>query len=109
MQACSGSSRSAATRFRFSPDGTLLAASSGNTVRLWDVATWQPVATLKGGKTEVAGLAFAPDGRIQATGDAEGTLRLWDVAQKREVASRRLQASDVASLAFSPDGRRLAT
>jgi WD40 repeat protein/serine/threonine protein kinase len=99
-----------ASKFQFSPDGTLLAGISGNTVRLWDVATWQPVADeLKGGKAAVAGLAFAPDGSTLATGDAVGTLRLWDVAQKREVASRRIHASDVASLAFSPDGRRLAT
>jgi WD40 repeat protein/serine/threonine protein kinase len=99
-----------AGRFQFSPDGTLLAAISGNTVRLWDVATWQPVADeLKGGKAALASLAFAPDGRTLATGDAVGTLRLWDVAQKREIASRRIHASDVASLAFSPDGRRLAT
>jgi WD40 repeat protein/serine/threonine protein kinase len=99
-----------ASKFQFSPDGTLLAGIWGNTVRLWDVATWQPVAgEFKGGKAAVAGLAFAPDGRTLATGDAVGTLRLWDVAQKREVASRRIHASDVASLAFSPDGRRLAT
>jgi hypothetical protein len=103
-----------ASRFQFSPDGRLLAAISGTTIRLWDVATWQPVAELKGGKAAVLGLAFAPDGRILATGNAVGALRLWDVAQKREVASRRIHAfdlaqRDVASLAFSPDGRRLAT
>src|SRR5262249_41202890 len=98
-------------RPQFSPDGTLLAASLGNTVRLWDVATWQTVAELsdKGSKAVVSGFAFAPDGKILATGDAGGTLRLWDVAQKRQVASRRFHASEVATLAFSPDGRRLAT
>src|SRR5262249_26248995 len=94
---------------QFSPDGTLLAVSVGNTVRLWDVAAWQPGAELKGGKAEVACLAFAPDGRLLATGDAGGTLRLWDVAQKREVASGKFHAAERPSLAFSPDGRRLAT
>jgi WD40 repeat protein len=105
------------TGLHFSPNGRLLAASLGNAVRLWDVATWQPVAELKGDNAAVIGLAFAPDGKTLATGDAVGTLRLWDVAQKREVASRRTHASETSigrahsgpSLAFSPDGRRLAT
>src|SRR5262249_7406785 len=101
-------------RFQFSPDGKLLAGISGATVHIWDVATWQPVGELKGGKARVIGLAFAPDGRILATGDTVGALRLWDVAQKREVASRKMHAFDIsqtdqASLVFSPDGRRLAT
>src|SRR5262249_27068910 len=101
-------------RFQFSPDGKLLAAITGATVRLWDVATWQKVGELPGGKARVIGLAFAPDGRMLATGDTVGGLRLWDVAQQRVVASRKMHAFDIsqtdeASLAFSPDGRRLAT
>jgi hypothetical protein len=75
------------------------------------------VAELKGDNAAVIGLAFAPDGKTLATGDAVGTLRLWDVAQKREVARRRTHVSETSigrehfgpSLAFSPDGRRLAT
>src|SRR5205807_749097 len=41
------------TRVRFSRDGTVLAASSGKTVRLWDVATWQTVGTLPRHTAEV--------------------------------------------------------
>ena len=96
-------------RVRFSPSGTLLAGSSGNTVRLWNVATWQEVAAFKGDTAEVHCLAFAPDGRILATGDAAGTLRLWDVARSRQVDSCRGHTSEVQSIAFAPDGRRLAT
>jgi dipeptidyl aminopeptidase/acylaminoacyl peptidase len=101
--------RLAGTWVQFSPDGTLLAAESGNTVRLWDVATWRDVAALKEGKAEVFRLAFSPEGRLLATGAADGTLQLWDVAQKRQVAGSRGHASIVLSVAFSPDGRRLAS
>jgi hypothetical protein len=94
---------------QFSPDGTLLAACSGNTVRLWSVATWEVVAALPGSPAEVLCFTFASDGRTLAAGDSAGTLRLWDVGRKREVASRRGHTSNIRSVAFSPDGRRLAT
>jgi WD40 repeat protein/serine/threonine protein kinase len=93
----------------FSPDGTLLAVSSVNTLRLWDVVTWQTVADFTVQAAEILCFAFARDGRTLATGDSAGTLRLWDVARKREVGSRRGHTSNVRALAFSPDGRRLAT
>jgi WD40 repeat protein/serine/threonine protein kinase len=94
---------------QFSPDGKLLATCSGNTVRLWDVATWEAVADFAGQTAGVLCLAFAPDGRTLAVGDSTGTLRLWDVAGNHEVASRRGHTSNVRSVTFSPDGRRLAT
>ncbi len=96
-------------RAQFSPDGTLLAAGKGDTILLWDVATWQQVATLQGQTREVRCLAFAPDSRTLAVGEHEGTLRLWDVVKKQEIGSRRGHTSHIESMAFSPDSRRLAT
>jgi WD40 repeat protein len=92
---------------RFNPDGTLLAVGSNKTVRLWDVATWQEVSTFREHTELVISLAFAPDGKLLATGDWGGILRLWDVAKKRQVISRRADSHVLGSLAFSPDGRRL--
>src|SRR5262249_28432417 len=94
---------------QFSPDGALLATGSGNTVWLWDVATWQKLAPLTEPTADVACLDFAPDGRTLATGNTDGTLRLWDLAQKKQLASRRGHATIILSVAFSPDGKRLAT
>jgi hypothetical protein len=94
---------------QFSPDNTLLAASQGNIIRLWDVATWNTVANFTAPTAEVHCFSFAPDGRTLAVGDSAGTLRLWDVARKHEIASRRGHTSGIWTVAFSPDGRRLAT
>jgi WD40 repeat protein/serine/threonine protein kinase len=96
-------------RARFSPDGRVLAAGAGGHVRLWDVSTWQPVSTLRSRTDEILCLAFAPDSRTLAVGEAEGTLRLWDVDRKQEIGSSKTHASHIESVTFSPDGRRLAS
>src|SRR5262249_32159399 len=48
----------------FSPDGRLIASDDpGQSVRLLDTATLQPVRTLTGPQWYVTGLAFRPDGK----------------------------------------------
>ena len=76
----------------FSPDGRLLASSSGRpmsdtmaatdfTVRLWDVATGEPVAVLNGHAAQSIMIEFQPAGSLLATASYDGTVRLWPVPQ----------------------------
>ena len=100
------------TGLSFSPDGTLLASGGrGNdgTIRLWNVATGQAIATLEGHQFQVFSLAFSPDGTLLASASRDGTMLLWDIATRQATAFPREYTGWIFSVAFSPDGTLLAS
>ncbi len=97
----------------FSPDGSLLASSSGGivetqTIRLWDVATGEQLAVIEGHTEDITAVVFSPEGEVLASRSNDGTVRLWDVQTYSELAVLELPGGAGAGLAFSPDGRLLA-
>ncbi len=57
---------------------------------------------------QVRSLAFSPDGKLLATGNADHTIWLWDVAAQKPVAVLKRHEEPVQAVAFSPDGQILA-
>ncbi len=57
----------------------------------------------------VFAVAFSPDGKLLATGDAEGGLRLWQVANGQLLLNFEGHVGWVWSVAFSADGQTLAS
>ncbi len=82
------------------PDGSWLATGSWDgTVRIWDVATWQERATLKGhAHWRVTAVAVAPDGSWLSTCGGD-EVRIWDVATGHAQAMMRAD-SDITTCAW---------
>src|SRR5262249_14014254 len=77
----------------FSPDGRLLAlpfrnSSRGSVAVVWDTATGREAVPSAGHADAVLCLAYAPGGKVLATGGSDGSVRLWDPATGQEL--RRL-------------------
>ncbi len=103
----------------FSPDGTLLAASSMETgmgsqatVIVWDVETqtelfkyYDPLKRYNWGYPDVA---FSPDGRMLAYSSDEGNITLLEVDTWETIAILDGQQGIPEEIGFSADGRILA-
>lgn len=107
MRVLSGNAKSVLS-LAFSPDARILAAGCADrNVRLWDLATGQVQATLKGPRTYVHRLAYSPDGQVLAC--AAGDLLLWHLGAGKAARSNKEQVQTIGDVAFSPDGQIIAT
>src|SRR5579859_5046667 len=87
------------TPIAVSPDGDILAVG-GRGIKLCNI-TDRNESVLYVGK-EVYCLAFSPDGKILACGDAEGEIRFWNWKDGKELAlSKGEDSSAVCSMAFT--------
>ena len=118
----------------FSPDGALLVSGAyDGTIKLWDVASGEAVATLEGSDISLprdrqfsiqfqgGAVAFSPNkDRLRfVSGSYDGPLRLWDVATRRRIATLTGHTYDgglisfgldiVTAVSFSPDGTLIAS
>ena len=109
------------TSVRFSPDGETLVSASlvytwqSNTkvyiyaIRLWDVATGEPLKTLTVNTDADSSLCWSPDGQTLAMGSLDSTIRLWDIASGEPFKMLIAHTDVVFSLCWSLDGQTLAS
>jgi WD40 repeat protein/tetratricopeptide (TPR) repeat protein len=94
----------------FSPDGkTLVAATTGTHVQLFNATSGQRLQTLIGHTSDVNHVAFSPDGSLLVTASSDNTARLWQVPSGKLVQTLAEHQGYVTHAAFSPDGSLLVT
>ena len=74
----------------------------------------EPKALVRGNRSPIRAMAFAPDNKTLATGTEEGSVRLWDIAptgagRERMVLAMPKDGGAVLSVEFSSDGKLLLT
>ena len=85
----------------FSSDGQRLAYASpvdtkGTTdfISLWDMKTFEHIASIRDYSTQIDTLAFSPCGKFLAVGDASGTLKEWDIFSGKSTGIQMETSSD---------------
>lgn len=96
----------------WSPDGKMLANSSGNEVSVWDTLKWEIVQTV--GDHEpgvVTDLAWNPDGRHLAITGSDSKVSVWDVTTGKQTLSLAKNTSDrgIHLVVWTDDGTQIAT
>jgi RNA polymerase sigma factor (sigma-70 family) len=91
----------------FTPDGKMLATTTGLDVALIDVATGKEIRRLEGNGPQFRCVAFAPDGKTVAASQG-ATVFLWNLADGKRVGTFADHPEGVLAIAFSPDGKTLA-
>jgi serine/threonine protein kinase len=90
----------AVTAVALTPDGKALATCGADqSIRLWDLAPLQEVASLTGHDGPVNCVAFSPDGNTLATASADARVRLW---QAPPLPAGLPEPGDAASRSHSP-------
>jgi hypothetical protein len=74
-----------------------------NTVVLFDLDAGAELGRLKGHRSSVLAVAFAPDGRRVLTGGRDGTVRVWDRESGDVVRVFDWKLGPVARVAWAPD------
>ncbi|GHO96355.1 hypothetical protein KSF_064030 [Reticulibacter mediterranei] len=93
-------------------DGKQLAAgTTDGEIRLWDLASATPIATLSGHTDWVRSVAFHPDAtrHLLVSGGEDQTVRLWDLRTQTCLKVLQGHESRIYSVAFSPDGKIIAS
>ena len=105
----------AATAVAFSPDGSLLAATSyDEKVYLYHTATGKPTGFFGKHARPTTDVVFLPTGGLVASGSGgravgKNEVKIWNAADGEEILTINQHAAPVTAVVLSPDGHWLAT
>ena len=86
----------------FSPDGNLVAASSDDTARIWDVNTKKRVQTIKTRNSSIKSVIFSKDGLSLITGGMDNVIKVWDIKSGRCINTLIGHTGEINSIINNP-------
>jgi WD40 repeat protein len=93
----------------FSPDGaTIATAGYDKLIKIWDVATGQPVITLKEHTDAVYAVAYMSGGRQIVSAAGDRTLKVWDVSSGKRLLTMTDALDALYAVAVHPSEPRIA-
>ena len=94
-------------KLAFSPDGSILVASSGTTLRFWDSKTGRAVSEPFSVPRYPTSVVFSPDGSTLLVAIKNGGIQRFD-GRTGKAQGEPVECKDGWVLAFHPDGSRFA-
>jgi WD40 repeat protein/signal recognition particle receptor subunit beta len=92
-----------------SRDGKRAVSGGGVKIYLWNLDTWDILATLTGHSGMVNSVQIMPDGLYAVSGSDDKTVKVWDLQTGTCVGKLEGHQNDVHSIAVSPDGELIAS
>lgn len=93
----------------YSPQGSLLAATTGHRAQVWNLESGQPLPHAFKVDNAARLAWFSPDGLHLATTGEDRMLRLWNLETGQATTAPMVHSRALADLQFSRDGRRIFT
>ena len=98
------------TSLAYSPDGKFLAsASEDRTIKIWDAASGQNIATYTGHTESITSITYSPNGKFLASASNDKSIKIWDTFSGQNVSTYTGHEGKVTSIAYSPNGKFLAS
>ncbi|KIK40983.1 hypothetical protein CY34DRAFT_27776, partial [Suillus luteus UH-Slu-Lm8-n1] len=90
-------------------DGKKLVATSSSSTVIWKIATWKPIAILRGSFRDVQAISLSSNNHILASASDDCTVCLWNLCTNRQIGLPLLHESDVQCITLIGDGKVLVT
>jgi WD40 repeat protein len=101
----------------WSPHGTSIASTDGNSIQVWNGLTGDQIASYTGHTTSINSLTWSPDGKWIASCDGSyyadtpvgGTVHVWEVPTGQMRLIYHGHTDSVTAVAWSPNGQLIAS